>query len=134
MQLKAFLVAACLLGLAAGTSSAQSLSPMKKAGATPSDVKGFQLKAGNPYKSRMTFVALVMDPTFTNEVSGALVQPAEFRLAPGASRTLILQFKIAPPNKERTVAVCILPKDIEGTIQPRVCGTYTGRLLGHQGS
>ena len=129
MQLKPFLLAACLLGLGADIGSAQSLSPMKKNGATPSDIKGFQLKAGNPYNKRMTFVAMVMDPTFTTEVSSARVQPAEFRLAPGAFRTLILQFKIAPPNKERTVAVCVLPKDIEGSILPRVCGTYTGSVF-----
>lgn len=130
MQLKSLALATLIgLVLAAGPATAQSLQPMHKTGATPSDVKGFRLLAGNPYKQRMTFIALVMDPKFEHEIADASVQPAEFRLAPEASRPLIVKFKIPAPSKERTIAVCVLPKDIEGSILPRVCGTYTGRML-----
>lgn len=113
--------------------ASQSLSPMKKDGLTPSDIKGFKLTAGNPYEERMTFVAVPMDPSFSNEVGGAVVKPSEFRLDPGASRPLRLQFKIDTPNQERTVAVCIYPKDLAGPLLPRVCGTYTGRRVGKGG-
>lgn len=134
MQLNLVLIAVLAgLGMAVAPAAAQSLQPMHKTGTTPSDVKGFRLLAGNPYQQRMTFVALVMDPGFEHEVDGASVEPAEFRLAPGASRPIIVKFRIPAPQKERTIAVCVLPKDIEGSILPRVCGTYTGRLLARAG-
>jgi hypothetical protein len=136
MQLRSIILpglVGAIVAMLCSTANAQSLQPMKKDGSTPSDIKGFQLIAGNPYKQRMTFIAMVMDPTFTNEVPGAVIQPAEFRLAPGASRPLILRFKIDPASKERTIAVCILPKNLESSILPRVCGTYTGRMAGHGG-
>ena len=130
MQLKSLLIAAALACLAAGAASAQSLQPMRKTGGTPSEIKAFRLIVGNPYNQRMTFIAMVMDPSFNHVVDGALVQPAEFRLAPDAQRNVIVKFKIDPAVKERTIAVCVLPKDLEGPVLPRVCGTYTGRMPG----
>lgn len=112
----------------AGPAAAQSLSPMRDAGTTPSDIKGFRLMVGNPYATRMSFLVLPMEPGFSTPARDAVVSAPEFRLAPGASRPVIVKFRIDPALKERTIGVCVLPKQIEGPILPRVCGTYTGRM------
>jgi len=124
-------LAAALLMTASGR--AQSLSPMHNKGMTPSDVKGFSLLVGNPYKQRMTFVLVAMDPGFSAPVEGAEIAPSEVTLAPGYSRRVIAAFKIFPDAKERTIAVCVMPKKPLGTVMPRVCGTYTGLLAGAGG-
>lgn len=122
-----------LVLLATGDAAAQSLSPMRADGGTPSDVKGFRLTVGNPYASRMTFTVTPMNPGFTEPAADAAVNAPELRLAPGASRPVIVTFKIDPQLKERTIGVCVQPKDLEGPILPRVCGTYVGRRLGAGG-
>jgi hypothetical protein len=122
------LAAAAVLALA-GVAHAQSLSPMHNAGVTPSDVKGFKLDIGNPYKTRMTFQIIPMDPKFRVVAADAEVNFPEITLAPNAARQVIVTFRINPAVKERTIGVCVQPKDMPGTVQPRVCGTYTGKLL-----
>ena len=131
MQLKPVLPALILGAVLAlcGAARAQSLSPMHSLGVTPSDVKGFRLVVGNPYDKRMTLSVLPMDPAFKLAATDAVVSAPELRLAPGASRPVIVKFKIDPALKERTIGVCVQPKDLEGPILPRVCGTYTGRKL-----
>lgn len=121
------------LALAACPAAAQSLSPMRDAGTTPSAVKGFRLMVGNPYKTRMSFIVTPMEPGFAVPARDAAVSVSEFRLAPGATRPVIVSFRIDPALKERTIAVCVMPKQVEGPILPRVCGTYTGRLAGAGG-
>ena len=64
MQLNPILAALVLIIAGVGAATAQSLSPMHNSGATPSDVKGFNLFVGNPYKTRMTFDILPMDARF----------------------------------------------------------------------
>ncbi len=117
------------LGLATGDAEAQSLSPMRHQGVTPSEIKGFRLEVGNPYSTRMRFALIAMDPSFTREVGDASVTPAELILAPGVRRTIILAFRIPASQMERTIGLCVVPTNIEGPVQPRVCGTYTGTLL-----
>lgn len=124
------LIVALALALAASPAAAQSLSPMRDAGTTPSAVKGFRLTVGNPYRTRMSFIVVPMEPGFIVPAREAAVSVSEFRLAPGASRPVIVSFRIDPAAKERTIAVCVMPKQVEGPILPRVCGTYTGRLAG----
>lgn len=109
---------------------AQSLSPMHKNGVTPGEVKGFRLTVGNPYKQRMQFVLVPMEPGFDTPAADASVTPAEMVLAPGYSRQAILAFKIPPRTKERTIGLCVLPKHIDGPVLPRVCGTYVGQRAG----
>ena len=127
------ILAGCVLVALAAPAAAQSLSPMRNAGPTPSDVKGFRLTVGNPYRTAMTFVVLPMDPTFRVRAPDAQVNFPEITLAPNGSRQVIVTFKIDPTRKERTIGVCIQPKDLESTVLPRVCGTYTGRLAGAGG-
>jgi hypothetical protein len=128
MQLVAPILAAVALLALASTASAQSLSPMRNDGETPSLVKGFKLIVGNPYKGRMTFEVVPMDPEFRVLAADAAVNFPEITMAPGTSRQVIVTFRIDPQIKERTIGVCVQPKTIEGTVMPRVCGTYTGRL------
>ena len=128
MQLSAPTLAALLLLALTGAASAQSLSPMRNEGETPSLIKGFRLHVGNPYKTRMTFEIIPMDPKFEVAVADAAVNFPEITMAPGITRQVIVTFRIDPQLKERTIGVCVQPKSIEGTILPRVCGTYTGRL------
>jgi hypothetical protein len=132
MQLNRWIFTGALV-LLAWPASAQSLSPMHKTGTTPSDIKGFKLQVANPYDRKMTFVVVPMDPQFVNEAEKARVLPNEVRLAPGAGRAVTLQFKIDTNAKERTIGVCVMPKDLEGPLLPRVCGTYTGRIIGPGG-
>jgi hypothetical protein len=120
-----------LLALAT-PAAAQSLSPMHNSGTTPSDIKGFRLTVGNPYPTRMTFLVLPMDPKFRVAAADAEVNFPELTLAPNSARQVIVTFRIGP-SKERTIGVCVQPKDLESTVLPRVCGTYTGKLLGAGG-
>lgn len=108
---------------------AQSLSPMQHQGTTPSDIKGFRLSVGNPYRERMHFDLIAMDPGFTQRVDGVSVSPPDLIMAPGVRRTVILAFKIDAPQRERTIGLCVVPRISEGPVQPRVCGTYTGTVL-----
>lgn len=133
MQLKPFIAAlAVALGLA-GAAQAQSLSPMHNSGTTPSDIKGFKLFVGNPYKTRMTFLVIPMDTKFKLVAQDAAVNFPEITMVPGGRRQVIVTFKIDPAQKERTIGVCVQPKDLDGPVLPRVCGTYTGKLLGAAG-
>lgn len=128
MQLRSLIVAALLILAAATAAAGQSLSPMRNDGETPSDIKGFKLYIGNPYKSRMVFEVIPMDPKFEVAALDAAVNFPEITMAPGTTRQVIVTFRIDPRIKERTIGVCVQPKQIEGTVKPRVCGTYTGRL------
>ena len=127
------LIAAGLVLASAIPAAAQSLSPMHNQGPTPSDIKGFRLSIGNPYRTAMTFLVLPMDPKFRVRAADAEVNFPEIRLAPGSSRQVILTFKIDPARKERTIGVCVQPKNLDSTVLPRVCGTYTGRMAGAGG-
>lgn len=132
------LIRTALLVLAATTAltaaaAAQSLSPMHKSGTTPTEIKGFRLLVGNPYPTRMTFVVVAMTPDFTAPASDAQVAPSEVRLAPNTGRSVLVKFRIGSSQKERTIGVCVVPKDIEGPVLPPVCGTYTGIALGQHG-
>ncbi len=129
MQLTLPLLAFSALALLPGMAAAQSLSPMHNAGVTPSDVKGFKLTVGNPYAVRMTFSVIPMDPKFTVVAKDAQVNFPELTMAPGVKRQVIVTFRIDPQQKERTIGVCVQPKAAIGTVLPRVCGTYTGKLL-----
>ena len=135
MQLKPVLFAVAVAASLAlcGAARAQSLSPMHSLGVTPSDVKGFRLTVGNPYRTAMTFVVVPMDPTFRVRAADAQVNFPEITLAPNGSRQVIVTFKIDPTRKERTIGVCVQPRDLESTVLPRVCGTYTGRMAGAGG-
>jgi len=132
MQLTPILVAGVVAALAC-PAAAQSLSPMHAAGATPSDVKGFRLTVGNPYRGRMTFLVLPMDAKFRVAAAAAEVNFPEVTLAPGSSRQVIVTFRIDPSRKERTIGVCVQPRDLDSTVLPRVCGTYTGHRFGAGG-
>jgi hypothetical protein len=130
MQLKVLPIALLAGAFFASLTSAQSLSPMHNEGETPSQVKGFKLFVGNPYRTKMTFRVLPMDPGFKALAVDAAVNYPELTLAPGITRQVIVTFRIDPRIKERTIGVCVQPKSIAGTVMPRVCGTYIGRLRG----
>ncbi|MEP7241332.1 MAG: hypothetical protein ABI697_10645 [Devosia sp.] len=123
------LAIALAAGLAATAAAAQSLSPMTNSGTTPSDVKGFRLLVGNPYKQKMVFVVVPMDPRFEIAAEDAMVNFPELTMAPGMSRQVIVTFRIDAQHKERTIGVCVWPKQVDGPILPRVCGRYTGKRL-----
>jgi hypothetical protein len=128
MQLKLLAALLCALLLLPGVAAAQSLSPMRNEGTTPSNIKGFRLLVGNPYQAKMTFLVIPMDPKFTTLAADAEVNFPEITMAPGMKRQVIVTFKIDPALKERTIGVCVQPKNLDSPILPRVCGTYTGRL------
>ena len=130
MQLRIAVIVAVLLLALTGAANAQSLSPMRNEGDTPSLVKGFKLYVGNPYRTRMTFEVMPMDTKFRVLAADAAINFPEITMAPGTTRQVIVTFRIDPEVKERTIGVCVQPKAIEGTVMPRVCGTYTGRLRG----
>jgi hypothetical protein len=133
MQLTPLIAAALALFAVSGPGLAQSLSPMRNDGETPSLVKGFKLRVGNPYPTRMVFEVIPMDPAFRVAAADAAVNFPEIAMAPGATRQVIVTFRIDPQLKERTIGVCVQPKAIEGAVMPRVCGTYTGRVRGTGG-
>lgn len=117
------------LGLAA-PAVAQSLSPLEKSGVTPSDRKAFKLVVGNPYKQKMTFDILPMQPDYQTPAKGAMVNYPRVTMGPGLSRQIIFTFDIDPKEKERKIALCIQPAALDGPIMPRVCGLYVGRMAG----
>lgn len=126
--MRALVAAALLVFGLAGVATAQSLSPMHNTGTTPSNIKGFKLFVGNPYKQKMTFQVIPMDTKFRTVAQDAQVNFPEITMAPGTTRQVIVTFKIDAVRKERTIGVCVQPKDLAGTVLPRVCGTYTGKL------
>ena len=117
------------LGLVA-PAVAQSLSPLEKTGVTPSDRKAFRLAVGNPYKQKMTFDVIPMQPDYQTPASGAMVNYPRITMGPGISRKIIFTFDIDPKLKERKIALCIQPASLDGPILPRVCGLYVGRMAG----
>ena len=113
MQLKRSLllgVFAIAIVFSAHAAVAQSLSPMRKTGTTPTDIKGFKLLVGNPYPGRMTFVIIPMDPQFTEVATDAVVRPAEIRLGPGQRPLGDRRVPDRDPRKERTIGVCVQPQ------------------------
>lgn len=133
MQLNVGLVGLAAALLLAASAQAQSLSPMRAAGQTPSDIKGFRVEVGNPYHQRMVFDIVPMDPRFRSPADNAVAQPNRVVLAPNATRSVLVAFKIARSEKERTIGLCVVPANLTGSILPRVCGTYTGTLLSGSG-
>ncbi|MDB5541858.1 MAG: hypothetical protein JWQ89_3585 [Devosia sp.] len=130
----AILAMAVATGLAiAAPAAAQSLSPLEKSGVTPSDKKAFRLTIGNPYNRRMTFVLVPLAPDYKTPIDGVVIRPAELTMAPGFSRQVIVTFDIDHKKRERTIALCVMPKALDGPILPRVCGRYTGRMSGRGG-
>jgi hypothetical protein len=127
MQLKLVIILGVLL-LLPQLAAAQSLSPMRNEGTTPSETKGFRLIVGNPYAAKMTFLIVPMDPKFVTLAADAKVNFPEITMAPGMKRQVIVTFKIDPALKERTIGVCVQPKNLVSSILPRVCGTYIGRV------
>lgn len=122
---------ALLLGFGlAAPAAAQSLSPLEKAGVTPSDRKAFRLVVGNPYKQKMTFDILPMQPDYQTPAKGAMVNYPRITMGPGISRQIIFTFDIDPKQKERKIALCVQPAALDGPILPRVCGLYVGRMAG----
>jgi len=122
---------ALLLGFGlAAPAAAQSLSPLEKAGVTPSDRKAFRLVVGNPYKQKMTFDILPMQPDYQTPAKGAMVNYPRITMGPGISRQIIFSFDIDPKQKERKIALCVQPAALDGPILPRVCGLYVGRMAG----
>lgn len=112
---------------------AQSLSPLEKTGVTPSDRKAFRLTVGNPYAKRMTFELVPMQADYLTPAKNVVVNYPTLTMAPGFTRQVIVTFDIDPARKERTIALCVMPKAIDGPILPRVCGLYTGRMAGAGG-
>ena len=127
--MKPFVLGAIIMLAASAGAGAQSLSPMHSSGTTPSDIKGFRLAVGNPYSGRMSFDIIPMDPEFRVAAADAEVNFPILTMAPGTTRQVIVTFRITPSRKERTIGVCVQPRNLAGTVQPRVCGTYTGRRL-----
>lgn len=130
MHLKPILLALASMAVVASAASGQSLSPMRSTGETPGAIKGFRLAVGNPYKTKMTFLVVPMEPGFRVPAADAQVNFPRITMAPGTSRQVIVTFRIDPAIKERTIGVCVQPSEIEGMVMPRVCGTYTGRIRG----
>ena len=66
---------AALLVLQAGGAAAQSVSPIKKSGVTPTNRKAFYVTIRNPYPAPMTFSLTPMEPDFEKEAKGTKVLP-----------------------------------------------------------
>jgi hypothetical protein len=131
--IKLFAIATLVGAACIGAAQAQSLSPLEKTGDTPSARKAFRLVVGNPYDRRMTFSLVPMQSDYATPATGVVVNYPRLVMAPGFSRQVILTFDIDPAKKERTIALCIMPENLDGPILPRVCGLYTGRMAGHGG-
>jgi hypothetical protein len=74
-----------------------------------------------------------MQPDYRTPANNDVVNYPTLTMAPGFSREVIVTFAIDPNQKERTIALCVMPKAIDGPILPRVCGLYTGRMAGAGG-
>lgn len=131
--IRTLMLAAALAAAVPHGAAAQSLSPLEKAGATPSDRKAFRLVVGNPYSRRMTFVLVPTEPDYSTPARGVVVNHPRLTLAPGYSRQVIVTFDIDPARGERTIALCVMPEAIDGPVLPRVCGLYAGRMAGRGG-
>ena len=111
----------------AGAASGQGLSPLKKAGSTPTDRKAFYVNVSNPYKRPMRFLLEVKEPDFETPAERAWVFPREFPIAPTKGRRVTLIMEIKNDQPERTVSLCVTAPDLKSVVLPRVCGIYVGR-------
>lgn len=130
--IRMLLLTAALTAAIPSVASGQSLSPLEKAGPTPSDRKAFRLVVGNPYTRRMTFVLVPTEPDYSTPARGVVVNHPKLTLAPGFSRQVIVTFDIDPSKGERTIALCVMPEAIDGPVLPRVCGLYAGHMAGRR--
>lgn len=110
--------------------SAQSVTPLRKEGTTLTDKKAFYVNVGNPYKAPMVFSLTPMEADYQTLASKTVVRPARVKLGVGQTKRIVFMFEIQKDQKERKVALCVSPENLDGPVLPRVCGTYTGKRLG----
>ena len=124
--------AALTLLAVAGAAQGQGLSPLKKAGTTPTDRKAFYVNVLNPYDRPMRFVLDVKEPDLETPAERAWVFPREFPVAPAKGRRVTLIMEIKNDQPDRTVSLCVMAPDLKSHVLPRVCGTYIGRRFGQR--
>jgi hypothetical protein len=105
----------------AGSAPAQQLSPMFKAGDTPSDRKGFYLFVANPYPTRQLFILTAVEPDLTTPVPGVTLMPARLALHPKQRERIIAVVPIPETQHERKIAVCVMLDQPLADVLPRVC-------------
>lgn len=128
--MRTVVLSAVLAGVFVTSATAQSVSPLRKEGTTLTDRKGFYINVGNPYDRTMVFDLAPMEADYATPATRVAVRPRVLRLAPGRSKRVTFMFEIQKDQKERKVALCVSPTNLEGAVLPRVCGTYTGVRLG----
>ena len=131
MQLtRAPLLALALIAAQGRAADAQSVSPLRKEGTTFTQRKAFYVNVGNPYRRAMTFRLRTVEADFSTPAPGSVVRPDTLRLGANRTKRVVVAFTIPEGSRERQIVLCVEPEGIEGPVQPRVCGTYTGRRIG----
>lgn len=124
-------VAAALAAATAGPVFAVGLSPLAREGASDGPEKGFFLTVINPYAEPRNFRAYAVgwDDETTDTVTAVDIKPAQFRIAAGKQRRILVVAHDLTPGEMRQFRVCAELAQQEGPINARVCSKLAARRV-----
>lgn len=108
---------------------AVGLGPLEKSGVTDGPAKGFYLVASNPHPGPETFIAYAAVIGGEEPAENVTVRPAQFRLAGGRQRRLLVVAEGLQPGEERAFRVCAEKQQLQEMIRARVCSRLTARRI-----
>ena len=125
-------VAAAILAAAAtGPAVAVGLAPLSREGVSDGPEKGFFLTVINPYAEPRNFRAYPIgwDDDAIDTVAAVDIRPAQFRIAAGKQRRILVVAGDLTPGELRRFRVCAELAQQEGPINARVCSKIAARRL-----
>lgn len=124
-------VVAVLAAAATGPALAVGLGPLSREGVTDGPDKGFFLTVINPYAEPRNFRAYPVgwEDETTETVTAIDIRPAQFRIAAGKQRRILVVAHDLTPGEARRFRVCAELAQQEGPINARVCSKLAARRL-----
>lgn len=107
------------------------LGPLSHDGITDGPAKGFYLTAINPYDEPRNFRAFAapMYGGMNDDIAAIDIRPAQFRLAAGKQRRVLVVVQDLAPGETRKFRVCAELAQQEGMINARVCSKLAARRV-----
>lgn len=124
-------VATALAAAAAVPALAVGLAPLSREGVSDGPEKGFFLTVINPYAEPRNFRAYAVgwDDEATGGVTTIDIRPAQFRIAAGKQRRILVVAQDLSPGEMRRFRVCAELAQQEGLINARVCSKLAARRV-----
>ncbi|QYU69391.1 hypothetical protein J4558_04395 [Leptolyngbya sp. 15MV] len=125
-------IAAAMLAMAvAAPALAVGLAPLGREGITDGPEKGFFLTVINPYAEPRNFRAYATgwDDDDAGTALAVDIRPAQFRIAAGKQRRILVVAQDLSPGEARRFRVCAELARQEGLINARVCSKLAARRV-----